>query len=76
VIGLRPTGLVLAVAVGWFPVAPLDGAPRVYVQRNPEAFDLKEVKTGTSNGTYIEITEGLREGDRIVTRGGEKMPRK
>jgi multidrug efflux pump subunit AcrA (membrane-fusion protein) len=55
---------------------PSSRSTRVYVQRNPEAFDLKEVKTGKSNGTYIEITEGLREGDRIVTRGGEKMPRK
>ena len=57
-------------------IVQVDGAARVYVQRNPEAFDLKEVKTGQSNGTYVEITQGLREGDRIVTKGGEKMPRK
>ena len=74
---------VAKVAVGGSPVLAVpqtaivhvDGVPRVYVQRNPEAFDLKEVKTGKSNVVYVEITQGLREGDRIVTRGGEKMPR-
>lgn len=78
------SGPVAKIALGGFPViavpqtaiVQVDGAPRVYVQRNPEAFDLKAVKTGKSNGTYVEITEGLREGDRIVTRGGERMPRK
>lgn len=57
-------------------IVQVDGSPRVYVQRNPEAFDLKAVKTGKSNGTFVEVTEGLREGDRVVIRGGEKMPRK
>ena len=78
------SGPVTKVAVAGSPVlavpqtaiVQVDGAPGVYVQRNPEAFDLKAVKTGKSNGAYVEITEGLREGDRIVTRGGEKMPRK
>lgn len=53
----------------------VDGLPHVYVQRHPEAFDLREVKTGRNNGTYVEIIEGLREGQRIVIRGGDKMPR-
>jgi len=57
-------------------IVQVDGAPRVYVQRNPEAFDLTEVRTGRSNATYVEITQGLREGDRIVIKGGDKMPRK
>ncbi len=52
------------------------GQGRVYVQRNPEAFDLKAVKTGASNDQYVEITEGVREGERIVVRGADKMPRK
>ena len=57
-------------------IVNVDGTPHVYVQRHPEAFDLKRVNTGKSNSTYVEITEGLREGQRIVTRGGDKMPRK
>ena len=57
-------------------IVDVNGAPHVYVQRHPEAFDLKEVKTGKTNGSYVEILEGLREGQRIVVKGGAKMPRK
>jgi hypothetical protein len=57
-------------------IVDVDGTPHVYLQRHPEAFDLKRVNTGKSNNTYVEITEGLREGQRIVIRGGNKMPRK
>jgi hypothetical protein len=57
-------------------IVDVGGVPHVYVQRNPEAFDLVEVKTGRNNGTYVEITQGLREGQRIVAKGGDKMPRK
>jgi multidrug efflux pump subunit AcrA (membrane-fusion protein) len=46
------------------------------VARNPEAFDLKAVKTGKSNGGFVAVAEGLREGDRIVVLGAEKLPRK
>ena len=57
-------------------VLQIEGAPYVYVQRHPEAFDLKEVKTGKSSGTYVEISSGLREGERIVIKGADRMPRK
>src|SRR5437867_2174539 len=57
-------------------ILQIEGAPHVYVQRHPEAFDLKEVKTGKSSGTYVEITSGLREGERIVIKGADRMPRK
>jgi hypothetical protein len=49
------------------------GAPHVYVQRNPEAFELRAVKIGNNTGTSIEITSGLREGERIVVRGADKL---
>jgi hypothetical protein len=52
------------------------GQGRVYVQRNPEAFDLKAVKTGASSDQYVEIIDGIREGERIVVRGADKLPRK
>ena len=48
---------------------------RVYVQRTPERFELREVTTRRTFGDLIEITSGLRDGDRIVVRGAEKMPR-
>lgn len=64
------------VAVPQSAVVQEQGQGRVYVQRNPEAFDLKAVKTGASNDRYVEIIEGVREGERIVVRGADKMPRK
>jgi hypothetical protein len=57
-------------------VIKLNDIAHVYVQRHPEAFDLRPLKTGRTNGIYVEIVEGLREGERIVTKGGDKMPRK
>ena len=57
-------------------IVEVDGAPCVYVQRHPEAFDLKRVKTGRRNEASVEILEGLQEGQRIVVKGGARMPRK
>jgi len=47
----------------------------VYVQRTPERFEFREVTTRRTIGDAVEITRGLGEGDRIVVRGVEKMPR-
>jgi hypothetical protein len=48
---------------------------RIYVQRTPQRFELREVKTRRMIGNAIEITNGLRAGERIVVRGADKMPR-
>jgi len=54
-----------------------DGAMAyVYVQRTPERFELREVRTRRTIGDAIEIISGLRDGDRIVVRGADKLPRK
>ena len=47
----------------------------VFVQRTFERFEWREVKTRRTIGNAIEITSGLREGERIVVRGTEQMPR-
>jgi hypothetical protein len=52
------------------------GAARVYVQRTPEAYEFRQVKAGKLSGATIEIVEGLKDGERIVIKGGDKMPRK
>ena len=49
---------------------------RVYVQRTPEAFELRAVKVGKNVGANVEVTEGLKDGERIVVTGADKMPRK
>ena len=47
----------------------------VYVQRTPERFELRQVKTRRTFGTAIEIVNGLKEGERIVILGADKIPR-
>jgi multidrug efflux pump subunit AcrA (membrane-fusion protein) len=70
------TGKTAALAVPKAAIVQVDGQPHVYVQRDPEAFYLRPVKTGESNDRYVAVAEGVREGDRVVTVGVEKMPRK
>lgn len=41
----------------------------VYVQLNPELFEKRQVFPGASNGVETVITEGLTDGERIVTKG-------
>jgi len=53
-----------------------DNGPHVFVQRTPEVFELRTVKAGHTMGQSIEITTGVREGERIVVRGADKIPRK
>lgn len=57
-------------------VVDIDGIPHVYLQRHPEAFDLVAIKLGTGNASHVQVMEGLRRGQRIVVRGGAKMPKK
>ncbi len=45
------------------------GVTVVYVQRDGEQFERRPVLTGVRDGTWVEIREGLRAGERIVTRG-------
>lgn len=48
---------------------------RVYVQHTPERFELRSVTTGRAAGDLVEIATGLREGERIVVVGADKIPR-
>jgi hypothetical protein len=50
-------------------------ATLVYVQHTPERFELREVTTRRTLGEAVEITSGLRESERIIVRGANKMPR-
>jgi len=51
--------------------AVLDSGMRkiVYVEASEGVFEPREVKTGNAYGNRVTITNGLREGDRIVTSG-------
>lgn len=65
----------LVLSVPTTAIVEVGGGSFVYVQRHPEAFDLKAVKIGRRNGGAMEIVEGLAEGQRVVVRGGARMPR-
>lgn len=45
------------------------GSFHVYLQTSGEQYVKQKVITGGSDGSLIEITEGLRTGDRVVTKG-------
>lgn len=45
----------------------------VYVQLTPELFELRNVQTGETDGIRTEITQGVKAGERVVSRGGVLM---
>lgn len=48
---------------------------RVWVARNDHSVEERLVKTGGSNGTFVQIVEGLSLGEKIVTEGSLFMGR-
>ncbi|XXF75171.1 efflux RND transporter periplasmic adaptor subunit [Myxococcaceae bacterium GXIMD 01537] len=50
-------------------VVEVEGRRRVYVKRGPEAFEARDVVLGARDGGYHAVRDGLREGERVVTRG-------
>ena len=45
------------------------GGYYVYLQVNGESYTKRVVTPGENDGLYVEITEGLKAGERVVTRG-------
>ena len=45
------------------------GRPIVFVQREGETFERRAVTLGPRSGDLVQITEGIRPGERVVTRG-------
>ena len=50
-----------------------DGVHSVFVQRGGERFEQRSVTLGRIGERYVEITEGLRPGERIVIRGVQQV---
>jgi cobalt-zinc-cadmium efflux system membrane fusion protein len=50
-------------------VVEQEGRKRVYVKQGPEEFVARDVLLGARDGEYHAVREGLREGERVVTRG-------
>jgi cobalt-zinc-cadmium efflux system membrane fusion protein len=41
----------------------------VLVMRDDKSVEQRNIKTGLSNGNYVEVVEGLQVGEKIVTKG-------
>ena len=41
----------------------------VFVQRDPQIFEVRDVKVSESNGHTVKVLDGLREGELVVTKG-------
>lgn len=41
----------------------------VFVQHEPQAFEMRDVRVGESNGRVVTILEGLKDGEVVVTKG-------
>ena len=45
------------------------GRPIVFVQREGETFERRAVTLGPRSGDVVQITDGVKPGDRVVTKG-------
>jgi cobalt-zinc-cadmium efflux system membrane fusion protein len=58
-----------AVAVPRDAVIYEGGTARVWVARDDKAIELRRIKVGMTNGSMVEVMEGLAPTDRVVTKG-------
>lgn len=58
-----------AVAIPQAAVVDDGGQPVVYVMLGGESFARRMVQLGIRDGEYVEITQGVKAGERVVTRG-------
>ncbi len=50
-----------------------NGVNFVYVQTDPTCYERREVTIGETDGERVEITSGLRGGEKVVTRGATQV---
>lgn len=58
-----------ALAIPVSALQQVDGANVVFVQKDDTHFEMRSVSTGNTVNEQLEITSGLREGEKIVTQG-------
>ena len=44
-------------------------ATRTWVVHDDKSIELRQIKTGLTSGRMIEVVEGLKPGDQVITRG-------
>jgi multidrug efflux pump subunit AcrA (membrane-fusion protein) len=50
-----------------------DGLHTAYVQTEGESFQKRILKTGITDAGYIQVIEGIKEGERVVARGAYQV---
>lgn len=50
-----------------------DGLHTVYVEIEGEAFEKRILKTGIADGGFIQVLDGLKEGERVVSKGAYQV---
>jgi RND family efflux transporter MFP subunit len=63
------SGRTRAVTVPESAIVDDGGRPVVFIQREGESFARTPVKLGIREGDLVQVTEGLKPGERVVTRG-------
>ena len=57
-------------------IQDIDGVPTVFVRVDEERFQARPVRTGSSMGGQVEIVEGLKRSDAVVTEGAVMLKSK
>ena len=50
-----------------------NGKPTVFVMEGGESFFKRAVRTGVRSGGHVQVLEGVKEGDRVVSRGAYEL---
>lgn len=58
-----------AVAIPVSAIVEEGGQPIAFVQVSGETFEKRELKLGIGDGNFVQVLDGLREGERVVTKG-------
>jgi membrane fusion protein, heavy metal efflux system len=58
-----------AIAVPGSAIVEEDGQPVAFVQVSGETFEKRELKLGIRDGNFVQVLDGVKEGERVVTKG-------
>jgi RND family efflux transporter MFP subunit len=64
---------VQGVAVPEQAIVDENGQPLVYVMEGGESFFKRRVKLGVRSGGYVQVLDGVKEGERVVSRGAYEV---
>jgi cobalt-zinc-cadmium efflux system membrane fusion protein len=54
-------------------IQSVDGKPTVFVRQSPTIFEVRTVSSGSEEGGWVEILDGLSEGEEVVSEGSFEL---